>query len=215
MHAGRGTRGDARSTSISKNGLARTGLIPATRDSRATLPLTTPEPIAQDAPMRFRLDQTDLRERLGGFVYGTILALGVVIATAKASTSGAAQIAAAVSVTSSVFWLAHVYSHGLALTLAKDQQLTRAEIGHLARREASILEAAVPPVLFLLLGAFGILAEQTAIWGAIVFGVVVLGILGIVVARVRRLGPGRTVMVVVVNLAFGVALVALKILLDH
>lgn len=173
------------------------------------------DPVGARLGSPFRLDRSDLRDRLGGFVYGTILALGVVIATAKGSTLGAATIAAAVAVTSGVFWLAHVYSHGLALTLEKDQRLTRTEIGQLARREAAILEAAIPPVLFLLLGALGVISEDVAIWGAVVFGVVVLGVLGVVVARVRRLGPGRSVAVVVVNLAFGLALVALKLLLGH
>ena len=65
--------------------------------------------------------------------------------------------------------------------------------------EAAIIEAALPPVGFLLLGAFGLLSDETAVWGAIVFGVLVLGMLGVVVAHVRGLGllrgkvhvPGR------------------------
>ena len=82
-------------------------------------------------------------ERLSGFIYGTIIALAVLVAGAKAYPHAAGRIAALVAVTSVVFWLAHVYSHSLAHSVAKDEHLSLAELRHIARREASLIEAAV------------------------------------------------------------------------
>src|SRR5262249_19004441 len=60
------------------------------------------------------LRRAAMGERLGGFIYGTIVALSVIVAGARAYPHGAGHIAALVIVTNVVFWLAHVYAHGLA-----------------------------------------------------------------------------------------------------
>jgi hypothetical protein len=91
-------------------------------------------------------------ERLGGFIYGTILTLSVIIAGAKAYPGAPGQIAALVVTTTIVFWLAHVYAHGVAYSIGLDRHLSLAVLGHIARREASILEASVPSVAALLAG---------------------------------------------------------------
>src|SRR5207247_1709688 len=83
-------------------------------------------------------------ERLGGFIYGTILVLSVVIAGNKAYPSDPGHIAAFVAVTIIVFWLAHVYSHGLAHSVGHDEHLSFAELRRIAHRESSLLEAAAP-----------------------------------------------------------------------
>jgi hypothetical protein len=154
-------------------------------------------------------------ERLGGFIYGTLIVLAVVVAGARAYPDDAGRIAALVVVTSVVFWIAHVYSHGLAHSVAHDEHLSLAELGYIARREASILEAAVPPLAALLLGAFGVLATRTAVWVAFGLGLVVLAVEGVTFARVERLGWLGTVVVIGTNVGLGVALVALKVFLTH
>jgi hypothetical protein len=78
-------------------------------------------------------------ERLAGFVYGTIVALGVLVASARAYPHEAGHIAALVFVTSVVFWLGHVYAHGLGESVARDRRLTLAELGRVARHEAAII----------------------------------------------------------------------------
>jgi hypothetical protein len=82
-------------------------------------------------------------ERLGGFIYGTIVALSVIVAGARAYPHGPGHVAVLVVVTSFVFWLAHVYSHALGESLARDRRLSVEELTYLARREASMLEAAL------------------------------------------------------------------------
>lgn len=154
-------------------------------------------------------------ERLGGFIYGTIVVLAVVVAGARAYPHGAGHIAALAAVTAAALWLAHVYAHGLALSVARNQRLSLAEMQHIARREGSILEAAVPPVAALLLGAVGLVSTQVAVWIAFGLGLLVLGAEGVTVARAEQLGWLGTLAVVAANLSLGVLLVGLKLILTH
>jgi hypothetical protein len=154
-------------------------------------------------------------ERLGGFIYGTIVVLAVIIAGARAYEHEAGHIAGLVAVTVTVFWLAHVYSDALAHSVARDQHLSLAELRRIAHREASILEAAVPPLVALLLGAFGVVSTKLAVWVAFGLGLVVLCAQGITFARVERMGRLGTLAVVAANLGLGVVLVALKLLVSH
>lgn len=162
-----------------------------------------------------RLGREARGERLGGFIYGTIIALSVLVAGTKAYPNDAARIAALVAVSSVVFWLAHVYAHGLARTVAADEHLSLAELRRIARHEGSIVEAALPPVAALLLGAFGVLSTRAAVWVAFGIGLTVLVLQGITFARVERLGRLGTLAVVSLNLALGTALVGLKLLVTH
>jgi hypothetical protein len=154
-------------------------------------------------------------ERLAGFIYGTIIALAVVVAGARAYPHGPGHIAVLVSVTAVVFWLAHVYAHGLGHSVAQDEHLTFSDLRHIARREGSIVEAAVPPLVPLLLGAVGVLSTRTAVWAALGLGLVVLAAQGIEFARVERLGWLGTLGVVSANLSLGVLLIGLKLLVSH
>jgi hypothetical protein len=162
-----------------------------------------------------RLDSEARGERLGGFIYGTIIALSVLVAGTKAYPHDAGKIAALVAVSSVVLWLAHVYAHGLARTVAGDEHLSLAELRRIARHEGSIVEAALPPLAALLLGAIGLLSTRTAVWVAFGVGLTVLVLQGISVARVERLGRLGTLAVISANLALGTALVGLKLLVTH
>jgi hypothetical protein len=164
---------------------------------------------------RSRLSRSAIGERLGGFIYGTIVVLSVLVAGVKAFPNDAGRIAVMVLVTSVVFWLAHVYAHGLAHSVAHDEHLSRAELGHIARHEASILEAAVPPLAALLLGAFGLTSTRAAVWLAFGLGLAVLAVQGIVFARVERLRWPAALLVVAANLSLGLMLVSLKVLVTH
>jgi hypothetical protein len=156
-----------------------------------------------------------LGERLGGFIYGTIIVLAVLVAGARAYPHEAGHIAALVVVTSLVFWLAHVYSHGLAHAVAHGEHLSLAELRRIARREAAILEAAALPVAALVVGALGLVSTGTAVWTAFALGLLVLAVQGLVFARVEGLGLLGTVAVVAANLGLGITLVALKLVVSH
>jgi hypothetical protein len=154
-------------------------------------------------------------ERLAGFIYGTIVVLSVIVGGAKAYKHDAGRIAVLVAVTSVVFWLAHVYAHSVGESLARSEHLSLEELRHVARREGSIIEAAVPPLVALLLGALGVLSSQTSIWLAFGLGLAVLVAEGLHFARAERLGVLATCAVVAANLSLGALIVALKLLVSH
>jgi hypothetical protein len=159
--------------------------------------------------------RTALGERLGGFIYGTILSLAVLVGGVKAYPDHAWKIVVLLGVTAVVFWLAHVYSHGLAHVVSQDRHLSLAELRRIGRHESSIIEAAIPPVVAMLLAAFGLLSTRAAGWIAYGLGLAVLTVSGLVFARVERLGWLATLLVVVLNVALGLALVILKLVVTH
>ena len=141
--------------------------------------------------------------------------LAVLVAGARAYPHEAGHIAVLVVVTSVVFWLAHVYAHGVGQSVARDRRLTLAELRSVARQEAAVIEAAAVPVAALLLGAVGILSATAAVWLALGAGLAVLAAEGVLFARVERLGWAGTLAIVGVNLALGVSLIGLKLLVTH
>ena len=161
------------------------------------------------------VNQETKGERLAGVIYGTIVVLSVVVAGAKAYPESPGHVVALVAVTTVVFWLAHVYSFSLGDTVAHGEHLSFAEVRHIARREAAMIGAALPPIVALVLGEIGVLSSATAYWAALGVGLVVLGTQGVLFARLERLGPLATIVVVAVNLGLGVTLVALKVLVGH
>jgi hypothetical protein len=125
---------------------------------------------------------------------------------------GLAVIAVATVV---IYWIAHVYSHGLGESLEAGRRLTGAELAELARRESSILLAAVLPVAAIVLGALGVFATRTALWVAVGLGVATLAVQGLRYARLERLSRTGTIVTVTINLALGLVIVLLKALVAH
>ena len=154
-------------------------------------------------------------ERLAGVIYGTIVVLSVVVAGARAYPHSPGHVAALATVTAFVFWLAHVYSFSLAHSVAHSEHLSFASVRHIAWREAPLVGAAVPPVAVLVLGALGVFQATTAYWVALGVGLAVLAAQGILFARIERLGPLATTVVVAVNVGLGTLLIGLKILVGH
>jgi hypothetical protein len=154
-------------------------------------------------------------ERLGGFIYGTILVLAVLVAGARAFPHAAGHIAVLVAVTSVVFWIAHVYAHGLAEGVAKDEHLSISALRQIGRREQGIVEAALPPLGALLLGTFGLISTTAAVWTGLGLGLAVLVVEGLAFARAEQLSRVATLVVIAANVGLGMALVALKLLVAH
>ena len=154
-------------------------------------------------------------ERLGGYTYGTIIVLATIVGGAQAYKHGAGHIAILVVVTTVVFWLAHVYSDALADSLTKGERISWAELREIALRESSIIEAAVFPVLLLMLAKTGLYPVHTGAWLAFAAGLLVLVAEGFAFARAERLGALATIAIVGANLALGLALVVLKLWVSH
>jgi hypothetical protein len=162
-----------------------------------------------------RLEREALAALVGGLTYGTVVVLSVIVAGAKAFPDSPGVLGLIVLITTATFWLAHVYAHSLALSIGHDTHLSLARVGETARRQAWILGAGVPPGTALLLGALGALDDKAAVWLALALGTAVLLAMGLVFARVERLGGLGTSLAVLANLALGSVLILLKVLVIH
>jgi hypothetical protein len=145
-----------------------------------------------------------------GAIYGTIVATAVIAATGAHQTPGL-TLAATVA-TLLVFWLAHVYADFL------DHGLRRAGfdwkvLPGIMARELSMLAAPALSIVFLLLGALGLLDAQLAVRLALWNGVLQLVGWGIDVGRRDGQAWPGALLTGLVNGAFGVAITALEVLL--
>jgi len=171
--------------------------------------------VPKNRVMRSSEARSTAGERLAGFIYGTIVALSVLVAGARGFPDSPGRVAGLVTATCVTFWLAHVYAHALAHSVAHREHLSFGEIGYIARREWSVVEAAVPLVVALLLGSVGILSATAAFWTALALGLVVLAVQALVFARVEQLRWPATLVVLTINLGLGLTLVGLKLALTH
>ena len=152
---------------------------------------------------------------LAGAVYGTILATSVIAAASAKKGPSLGVLVLTVSVTVLVFWLAHVYARALAQSVSAGTRITWAELRVLGAHEWPLLQAALPPLAFLLLGWLGLYERPAALWLAVGSGVAMLVAWGFLYARAEGLGTAGTAVAVSVNAAFGLAVVALKALVSH
>jgi hypothetical protein len=155
------------------------------------------------------------RERIAGYVYGTIVALAAVTAGASAYAHDLWRLMAIVGVSVLILWVAHVYAHGLGESLTLGRRLTGAELATIAGRELSIALAAVLPLAAIALGAIGVFDDRIAVWIALGIGVVGLAVQGVRYARLERLGLIATVVSVAVNVGLGLLIVAAKVIFAH
>ena len=152
---------------------------------------------------------------IAGTVYGTIVVMATVAAGSQGKQTDAGRLAAVVSVTAFVLWIAHVYSHTLAESLERGRRLDRAELVSVARRELAIVAAAVAPVAALVLAAFGVVGAQTAVWLVLAIGVVTLSVQGARYATIEQLDRTGKVAVIALNVFLGLVIVSLEALIAH
>jgi hypothetical protein len=155
------------------------------------------------------------RRTIAGTVYGTIVVLAALAAGGKAFQNDLWHLIAIVDVTVLVLWIAHVYSHGLGESLQVGRRLDAAELGAIAGRELAIPVSAVAPTAILVLGALGIFKGTTAAWLAVGLCVVTLTVQGLRYAMLERLGTVGTLISVALNLALGLTIVGLKVVVSH
>jgi hypothetical protein len=152
---------------------------------------------------------------IAGTVYGTIVVLAVLAAGGKAFEHDLWRLVAIAVTTVLVLWMAHVYAHGVGESLQAGRRLEASEVAAIARRELAIPLAAVAPTAVLMLGAVGLLAGRTAVWLAFGLAIATLAVQGLRYARVERLGRRGTLAAVALNLALGLVLVVLEVLVSH
>ena len=153
--------------------------------------------------------------RVAGAVYGTIIVMSVLAAGARAYERHLWKLVVIGAVTVLVLWLAHVYAHGLSESLRIGRGVTIAELWSIARREASILAAAIPPLIATGLGAAGVLSERTGVLLGLWLGVAALTAQGLRYAQLEHLSPRAGALAVGLNLGIGLGLVALEVWIAH
>ena len=160
---------------------------------------------AHETPIEHRAHQA------AGAIYGTILATAVV-ATAGHDPATVNRSAVIVAVTSLVFWLAHVYSLGVAARLVLQRRVRRDEMVSIAKAEWPMLQSSWPIILVLLLGAIGVIDREVAINVAMFVGIGALFTYGLVMGRQEHMGWAGMLRNAIVTGSFGLAILALKIL---
>ena len=157
--------------------------------------------------------ETPLEHRahhLAGAIDGTILATTVVatIGTHPETLDRSVQIVVGTSV---VFWLAHVYSLGLAARVVVGRPLRRSELVAVAVAEWPMLQSSWPIVLALMLGAAGVLEPSTSTSVAMALGIGAHFTYGLIIGRQESLGWQRTLLNAMISGAFGLAILTLKL----
>jgi hypothetical protein len=145
-------------------------------------------------------------------IYGTILVMAVISGLSHDEDIGSAELIAAVAATTLVFWIAHVYAEILGRRLEGEGQFSWGSMRAVMRGEWPIVEAALLPVLALLIGVVGLVDTDTAVNIAIGAGVVELFAWGIAAGRKLELSTGATLVAGVVNGGLGLVIVLLKVL---
>ena len=145
-------------------------------------------------------------------IYGLILATSVIAVSREYDASNAGIVGVTVLVTGVVFWLAHVYARLLATSVTQRRKPTRSELREVLRHDWPLVEATIPPVLILALGALDVVPDNAAILVAMLAALVELGAAGAYAARMGGAGLGGAVVSAAIAVTLGSAVVLLKVL---
>ena len=145
-------------------------------------------------------------------IYGLILATSVIAVSREYESSNAGVVGITVLVTGVVFWLAHVYARVLASSVTHHRMLSRSEVRDVLRHDWPLVEATVPLVLILGLGALDVVPDNASIVAAMIAALVELAAAGAYAARMRGSRLRGAVVSAAIAVALGGAVVMLKVL---
>jgi hypothetical protein len=143
-------------------------------------------------------------------IYGLILATSVIAVSREYDPSNAGLVGVTVLVTGFVFWLAHVYARVLATSMDHHRPMTRSEVREALVHDWPLVEATVPLVIVLALGALDVVPDDTAILIAMLLALVELALAGAYAAHVRGARTRGAVLSAAIAVALGAAVVLLK-----
>lgn len=151
-----------------------------------------------------------LRERLYGAI-SCLATLAILTRYSDEATSALARILD-VAVATGGLWAASLLSHFVA-QMAVFGQLPRGRHWiQLLQASGQILQAAIPPVIVLLLAVFGVLDTDTAMWIAMWMLVGELGVITLLAVRRTRLPWWQQAMAVAGLVGLGLLVVGIKML---
>ena len=167
------------------------------------------------APKRPKLDINRAFLSDGG-IYGLVLVAGMIVVSRNLAGSSLDALLT-VFTTVVVFYVAHVFADTLTGLTGEDgaHRTVRQSLARAMRRSIGMLGVAVIPLLILALGVTDLVADEDAVWVALVVDVVLLGAVGwwITSARTRSLW-GR-IGGALLTAALGGVLILLKALIHH
>lgn len=147
-------------------------------------------------------------------VYGGLITLSVVASTSLEEDPAAWVIAVTVALTNVVFWVAHVHA-SLISEWTHDGRPGWREARHRFGTELPLLMACAPTIVVLLLACIGLYGVGMAVTLSLFIGVALLGAWGVTIARSAKLGPFSAAFVAGINIALGLAIVLLKVIVSH
>lgn len=151
------------------------------------------------------------RDTAGG-IYGTVVATSVVVGLSKDKELTPGQALLILTVTTTVFMLAKVYSLSLSERTALGTLSSWGRAVEMVRYEWPMLRAAVPAAFAIVLWWAGLCGRSTGLWLAVGLGVAELALLGIVYGLNEGQGPWRALRLGAFDASLGLALVAVKAL---
>jgi hypothetical protein len=153
-------------------------------------------------------------ERFSAASYGTVLVLAslALIDVDQVSSGLGWELVTGVGVAT---WVAHLYAEVIGDHLRQGSALDRSEIKRAMVDGLPILLAAVPPGVMLLLGRLEVLDERLALWTALLVAIVQLAGLGAIVGSIVSTDVRRTWSYAAATAAIGLAVVIVKLVLNH
>ena len=178
-------------------------------DSMPGAPLDLDDAAKDSVLLRWALTGASQDGDAASAVYGTILAASILIASA----GGAGTVFLTVIGTGIVFWLAHAHVAVMRRVVRHGEHIDAHKIRKVLTEEWPLVQASLSPAAPLILAMLGIIGETTAADIGILICFVGLIAWGIVVARAARLSRRHTTLAVGINVALGLLLIVLKVIL--
>ncbi len=143
---------------------------------------------------------------LSAAIYGQVVVTSIVAALEIHEQSPPGRTFVAVVATMLVFWLAHAYAE--ALTSAQDWRQTRT----ILKQEGAMVFVALPTLVVLAVGVFGVLSRENAALVSVYVGVAMLFVLGGLAAHRNGRSAANVLLTGVVGATFGLVVIVLKVL---
>jgi hypothetical protein len=155
-----------------------------------------------------------LAERVTAACYGTVLVLAAlaVIESDDVASGLGWELVTGVGVAT---WVAHLHAEVVGDHLRHTAVLDRKEITRAMADGFPILLATVLPAVMLLLGRLDVLDHRVAVWASVAVAVLQLAGVGCFVGFAVSAHSSRAWLFTAVTAAFGVTVVALKVVLSH
>ncbi len=147
-------------------------------------------------------------------IYGVILVSALIIVTGQKSDTSWETFLKVLG-TVLVFWIAHMFavvvSH-LGLAIAGDKSFG-ALLLYGVRHSSGMLLGALVPLSVILLGALGVLEDETAVWAALWIDAALLGVIGFIAVARMTTNPWARSAGAAVTVMLGIVIMLMKALI--